>query len=401
MNFFKQANTERFTLIKGGKTNKTYKVRDFVYGVLVPLETHPLSSVSVSNSSFSIDLWTGCAWQCAYCHVQGTLQDIGEEGKMRKRPLRRNKFTPSDILASLKEHPFFVPDQSILSLGTASTEPFAPGEVCQSTYNLIETISKSGLKNPIWIITKAGIPNDFENRLAKFSSTNKLIISICYAGNPRSIEPIQNNRWKNWKQAINVGASLHWYLRPLVSEWGADSKKIHDLFLKVYESLGNQIEAIVPGGLRWTDGIEYGLTEVHNIEMPDIPKNDNIKTLSNNIWETILECSSKLFPHTPIFKKSSCALSYCLKKASITNVQVQDHYSCQSSKCPPSQRLICQNGSIRNLSQIQGQKIIDSLNVPSKFIQINSLGEVILFPPIDTYTYAVRQTIQKRFALRI
>src|SRR3989344_4611088 len=142
--YFAATNFEPLVQIKGMTTGREFSLREYTYGALVPDGSHPLSSVSVSNSSLSIDLWIGCAWQCRYCHVQGTHQDLAEQGTMPRRPRRRNPFNVDQILNELVKHPFFIADETIISIGTASTEPFASGPVTESTFEIMDGFLKVG-----------------------------------------------------------------------------------------------------------------------------------------------------------------------------------------------------------------------------------------------------------------
>ena len=60
--YFTAANSEPRVNITGMTTGREFSVREYTFGVLVPDSNHPLSCVSVSNSSLSIDLWVGCSW---------------------------------------------------------------------------------------------------------------------------------------------------------------------------------------------------------------------------------------------------------------------------------------------------------------------------------------------------
>lgn len=92
----------------GGKTGKNYQLTSYMYGCLDPRSNAPLSNVSVTGNSLSIDIWTGCPLQCAYCHVQGVREDLNPlDWKMRKVPVRRTIHTIDHILSELIEHPLF------------------------------------------------------------------------------------------------------------------------------------------------------------------------------------------------------------------------------------------------------------------------------------------------------
>ena len=393
-----KSNIEEFTEIEG-RNGKMFFLRKNTYGVLVPDVNHPLSCVSVSNDSLSIDLWTGCSWQCRYCHVQGTYTDVKNGGKMLKVPQKRSKFSIREIIDSLVEHPFFTPNNTIISIGTASTEPFAEGQVAESTFEIMFEFVKRGFKNPFWIITKAGIPKHRKQDMAKIvQAGNPLMISVCWANNPNTIEPINNDRFKRIEDAKEAGATVSWHLRPIVKEWNGSERSIEMMMLWVDRNYHNLIDSIVPGGLRWTEGIEYGMTEVHNTSMPKIPKEDNVKFLSNELWKKILRLSKELFPGVPVYQKSSCCMSKMLKVPSMNLVQYINKEECEESMCPVEQREICASYDPRELSTEQLQEILSRLGLKMKVAGITDNCQLITEPSLVNFTYAINQTIKKELA---
>ncbi len=400
--YFNWANTEEFASVKGVRTNRDYFVRKFTYGVLVPDKNHPLSCVSVSNSSLSIDLWSGCGWQCKYCHVQGTMQDLGDNNKMAIHPIFRSSFSVDEIIDQLVEHPFFVKDKTVISIGTASTEPFAIGPVCDSTFEIMEKFIQRGLQNPFWIVTKAGIPRGRKQDIARICSlTRGLMISICWADNPDTIEPVKNNRFNNCEEAKEAGAIISWYMRPIVPEWSGTPERIEMMMLWVSNRYRNSIDMIVPGGLRWTEGIEYGLTEINGLSMPDIPRDDNIKSLSDELWFCIKTQGNKLFPKVPIYHRSSCALTNMLKAPSITGVQMFSSADCENSICPTNQRRVCAKNASSFLNTEAIQCILNNMSIPAKVIKMTTNGILITDPPLSTFTYAIRKSIENRLIMEV
>lgn len=392
------SNNEEFIEIPGRDGNK-FSFRKNTYGVLIPDRNHPLSCVSVSNDSLSIDLWTGCSWQCRYCHVQGTHIDIENGGKMLTKPQKRSKFSIDEIIDSLMEHPFFVPNETIISIGTASTEPFAAGPVADSTFEIMLKFVERGLKNPFWIITKAGIPKHRKQSIAKIvQAGNPLMISICWANNPNTIEPVNNNRFQNIGDAKEAGAVISWHLRPIVKEWSGSEQNIEMMMLWVKRNYGDMIDSIVPGGLRWTEGIEYGLTELHGIEMPKIPKEDNLKFLSNNLWARVTELSKELFPGMPVYQKSSCCVSKMLNVSSINLAQHLNKEACEDSICPIEQRKICASYDPKKISTKSLQTMFDNLHIDINVKGIDDNYKIICDPPLSDFTYAINQTIKKELA---
>lgn len=393
------ANSEPLVKIKGMTTGQEFSLREYMYGVLVPDRNHPLSSVSVSNNSLSIDLWTGCSWQCRYCHAQGTHQDLIEQGTIPRNPQRRNLFTVDHIIDELVKHPFFIADETVISIGTASTEPFAPGLITDSTFEIMESFVKRGFKNPFWIVTKCGIPKGRKLDLARITKISLgLMISVCWADNPDTIEPVRNNRFLNIEEAKEAGVTIAWYMRPIVPEWSGSPNRIEMMMLWVKKYYGNIIDMIVPGGLRWTEGIENGLVEIHKLPMPKIPRDDNVKSLPKDLVTTILSLSEEHFPGVPVYLKSSCALTKMLGLPSITSVQIFARDECESSHCPLAQRQICAQKFSRNMTVEHAQTVLDNLGISVQVIRWDQNYGLVTRPDMSTFTYAIRQTVFKHLA---
>lgn len=397
--YFTIANSEPRVTINGMTTGREFSVREYTFGVLVPDSNHPLSCVSVSDSSLSIDLWIGCSWQCRYCHVQDTNQDLADQGMMPKKPRRRNQFTVDQILDELVKHPFFIADETIISIGTASTEPFAPS-VVDSTFEIMNGFVRRGLRNPFWIVTKGGVPKGRKLDFARISNaTRGLMLSLCWADNPDTIEPTHNNRFLNAEEAKEAGATIAWYMRPIVPEWSGNRDRIEMMMLWVKKHYSEVIDMIVPGGLRWTEGIENGLVEIHKLPMPDIPRDDNVKSLPQELVDSIFSLSAEHFPGIPVYLKSSCALTRMLKIPSITSVQVFARPGCEASRCPLTQRRICAQGSAYNMTTERAQGILDDLGIPAHVVSWDINHGLVTHPEMSKFTYAVRQTVFKHLAM--
>ncbi len=295
--------------------------------------------------------------------------------------------------------PFFIKDQSILSIGTASTEPFAPGPVTESTFAIMQNLVERGLRNPIWIVTKGGVPR---GRTEEFTAITKaikgLMISLCWADNPAHIEPAHNNRFANCEEAKAAGAIISWYMRPIVPEWGGSLQNIERMMIWVKENYGSAIDMIIPGGLRWTQGIEYGLTELRDIPMPDIPHNDNIKDLPEEIWQRIMELGAIYFPGVPIYRHSSCALSLMLGIPNLAGVQSAKRDDCEASRCSAFQRGVCGGSPLYKHNIQSAQNILDELGLPVRAVSFDPSSGLVTEPELGSFTYAIQRTVLKRLA---
>ncbi|MDG4981816.1 hypothetical protein OGZ39_09100 [Lactococcus lactis] len=403
------SNKEEFISIIGENTKKNYSFYKYMYGVLVPDKSSPLSCVSVANNSLSIDLWTGCALQCAYCHVQGIAEDINWSTKrMRTKPIRRNEFTIKNIVDELVKHPFFEKDKTIISIGTSSTEPFAQGEVLQSTIDIMNYFIECDFKNPFWIVTKAGVPSSAVEELKTIASkVKKLIISICYAGNKREIEPSRINRFRNIEKFTKEdNISFNWYLRPFNIEW-FDSKEhfVESMFKEISEKYEDYIDSIIPGGLRWTEGIEYGICEARNLKLPKLIKENNIKTMESDMWRQFDQMKAKYFPNTQMYRHSSCGISFALNKGNICLAQLFNKHSCEASFCTDKQRSKCRS-MIQKISDKQNLENLNSKLSNIGFeVKINSInietGGITTTPELKELSPAVRTAFKHLIASEV
>lgn len=391
------ANREPVSTVTGKKTGREFQVTDYMYGCLGPSENNPLSAVSITGNSISIDIWTDCQLQCAYCHVQGVKQDLDCNGKMRRKPIRRTNYSLNEILEELIDHPLFEKNTGPISICTSSTEPFFSEDVIESTMEIMEWFQSRRLKNPFWIVTKAGIPEECINRLKKISKTNKLIISICWANNKKNIEPFLNNRFLNiekLKECKNI--SFNWYLRPLVREWNNDFGYLENMFKEISDKYGTQIDSIIPGGLRWTEGIEYGMTEVRGLNLPQnvSAASRHNKTLTDDDFKNICFLADKYFPRVPVYKHSSCAISHALKVNNISLTNYLKAKDCELSLCPIEQRMLCVNKSFISIEQVN--EILNSRGIEIEIKQINLKNPKLLIeanPKFETFSPSIKQQI--------
>lgn len=390
-----RANQEVFVTIEGPRTGKQFQMREFTYGVLDPDPNNPLSCVSVANSSLSIDVWKGCAWGCSYCHVQGGLQDLSPDSlTMPTKPEPRSRFSVDQVVDALETHPFFEQDKSIISIGTASTEPFARGKVSESTFEIMERFVRDGYKNPFWIVTKAGFPKGYEQRLKEITDAgNEVMISICWANNPKEVEPVQTNRFRNVREAHDSGATISWYLRPLAEGWSAKPETLLESF-QTASQYRDAIDMIIPGGLRWTEGIEYGVEEIRAQKLPILSKNDNVKELSDETWVLIHELAETYFPGTPIYHKSACGLSNMLAVPNHNLVQLRNKDACQASLCPAPQREICGSYAVPTKEVLQERLAKVGLEEVTVQDIDNKTAEVTARPALDSLTFALRHMVE-------
>ncbi len=397
-------NQQSKVIVKNPVTKQEFELFKENFASLVEDENDPLSCISIASSSLSIDLWKGCRWQCAYCHVQGSKRNLDKDGYMPIKAEPYKKFTEAQIVEALIRTPIFIKDETIISIGTTSTEPLAVGQVLNSTFTIIDELIKRNFKNPVWIVTKAGIPNQALPRIAQITPKIKsLIFSPTYGALNKEIEPIQNNRFLNLKNASILGAKIILYLRPLVKQWGTTAEKIKTAIKQASKDLNSKtVSAIVIGGLRWTEGIEYGLQNRNLIWPSDLEKKDNHKDLPDDLYEEVKSICQELIPHIPIVKHSSCALAHILKCSDRLITYAINENDCHISKCSKEQRETCMASKLKledlNKTLAKVREDLQSLNISIDIKQVTPDGKVISKPAFESLPFSARTTILKTLA---
>lgn len=359
MDYKVKTRNSKTTLIECDNGSKYY-LNTFTYASISDQETEPLFCVSVSNNSFSIDLWRGCLLNCAYCHVQGCFYDLIDSCSgltMHYAPARRNNSTIQEVVEALVHHPSFIPDYSLISLCTSSTEPFLNEEVTDSTISIMLEFVRRGYKNPFWIVTKmGGIADRWEPAIREIIERgSKILISVCWTNNLPEIEPMRGNRFKNLRWMTDCGVLLNWYMRPLAREWNASPENLR-FIMETVRNLNLPFTNIVAGGLRWTEGIEFGMKVLHNLPLPKLDKDDNTKTLYADTVSHIKKLHDELLPGIPLFFKSSCAVSYALSLPNLNCWQFVGNTTL-CGNCPNEQYMRCH----RLLNQLDIHKINEEL----------------------------------------
>lgn len=367
---------------------KEYSLLPHTFASISNNKSDPLYCVSVANNSFSIDLWRGCPLNCAYCHVQGCYEDL-ENWTNCYLPKPRTSFSEGDVVEALVHYKWFVPHKSIISIDTSSTEPFLNDAMIRSTLAIMNAFVSRGYRNPFWIVTKIGFPDEQYFNLFRnvIDNGNKIIVSICWSNNRPYIEPQQKDRFRNIDAAAMMGVMFNWYMRPLCAEWNASVANIRDMAVKVSD-YADTIKNITPGGLRWTEGVEFGIWAVHDQPMPNLVRSDNVKTLSEESINSIKELCSEIIPGKPIYFKSSCALCHMLQIPNFNLVDIFNSSYCRMSVCPEDQRKLCKNRRTQITSQVSDMCLDLGYRVSAE-------GGRLSIEPVREVSYQEQELVKK------
>ena len=171
------------------------------------------------------------------------------------------------------------------------------------------------------------------------------------------------------------------------------------MFKSISEKYYDYIDMIVPGGLRWTEGIEFGLKDMRKLEMPDLVKENNKKTLSNEIETCIIELCNKYFPNKPVYFNSSCAISHMLNRTNIAMLNIFDKSICYKSICKNKCFEKCKNICFDKDDLEYYQEELKKQGFNIKLLSIDFNNKIKSIPDFNSFSYAEKQQIRKTIAL--
>ena len=284
-----------------------------IFGALSQDESSPFSRISVANSSFSLDPFVGCPARCAYCVVGSSARDLDLTREVEKivptHP--RRLFSGRELVNALVSHPGFIPNKSVISIGTGSTESFLP-DVEGETWEIIRTLSERGLRNPIWIVTKLGIPDNLiglwtERFEYAVNADIPIVFSVTYSAAPDWMEPYSGDRFRNAAKLRNAGVKLSHHYRPILQ--GVNSGPV-DVSKALQASLG-LVDVICIGGLRPDPGIQLIWEKVHGLEHRLLPHGPG-KQLPAGFIDLVRQTVRARGFATKVVNRSSEAISFLL-----------------------------------------------------------------------------------------
>lgn len=297
------------------------------FGALSQDSKNPLSRVSVANSTFSFDPIRGCPLACSYCIIGGDLRNLGVEknSPIIKQEIKNFRtlyprkpevvFSGQTLARALFKHPAFIKNKSVISIATGSTEAFIPISE-KETWGVMKTFADEGLKNPFWIVTKRGVPDElldiwikrFEYLLKKGV---RIVISITYSNAPYWVEPYRRNRFHNFDLIKKTGVHISQHLRPIIRGINDSEESIQEA---LRDSLG-LVESICVGGLRKDPGVLLAWQYSKGLDpklLPDVKKDARKKDLPNGTLELVKKIVNEKGYKIPVFYRSSHVISHAL-----------------------------------------------------------------------------------------
>ena len=298
---------------------------------------YALKIVDYRRTGISLNHIIGCPMDCAYCvrHFWGNFD--------MKQP--HMLCSDEDAIRLLISDERFIPNEIPIQFLHKATDPFLPS-VKKHTFRVIKKLDELNVKNVVMLITRFAIT---EEDLAFLNSLQSIqpCIFITYSGiTDTNIEPIalsgmfETTVQTMKKRSLDSRCKFVQYWRPIVKDWNDDNNTILHVL-----SYSNYFDAIVIKGLRHKKENDLyfkrkGIKINHQYgEYKKWFEHDSIQRIMD------LHASCKI--KTPIFTKTSCAISYVCKRADY-NLQYLLKTDCRN--CSEEQRKICRS-NIRNVDK--------------------------------------------------
>lgn len=288
-----------------------------MFGCLNDDEDSYFSRISVANIGFSLDPVKGCPLRCSYC-VRLSNETDGLFDKTK--PLAGQRvfnIIPKlvahgdDLIKSLIKHPAFYPNYSVITVSTGSTEAFAPVSEDETESLLEELRIRQKLSNPVWIVTKLGIPlqniEKWRKLLKRYSKIGKIVLSITSSGLPPQIESHQADRFKFVELLGDCGVYYSHHLRPFIRGVNDSDENIR---LQLKRSLP-LVKSVCIGGLRMDPGIKIAWQDINNLDPKLLPNTPGKKDMDDNIPDRVRKIMDELgYRSTPLFLHSSQVVAH-------------------------------------------------------------------------------------------
>ena len=276
------------------------------------------------TSWLTINPYKGCSLGCAYCF------------RARWHPSDRPEQIQdvSETVEALIHHPDFFANETPVSINNSSTDPLLP-DVRRSTFKAIELLESKRLRNPFALITKLG----FKEGDIEFLQSLQFVRPIVFVSLsliPGHIEPTPiAPRLRNLQELSKAQIPRVLYFRPIVKGWN-DSPEIIEEALRIGQTY---CDAICIGSLRVSPEIRVQLSK-RNVKVENYADDFHTKAFYSDIENRVLQKYEQLKLDVPLFKHSSCAVSYILGSANYNLLFKNPDKNCLKT-CPVSQQNLC------------------------------------------------------------
>jgi hypothetical protein len=277
----------------------------------------------------------GCNFGCVYCFRAPEVA-LGLTSFLDGSPTQVHDEV--DLVHRLTAHRHFLPGRTIVSLHSATSEPFLR-VTRSSTHRMLRELGVAAPDNPVMIITKMPLT---EADLEVFASVpQRILLLLTYNSAPTSMETfsglahIEEGRWKTTdllEHASQNVRAAHYY-RPVVPGWNDSDEQI-DRALR----FGGRLGVSVIGGLKDVPNLHSYVTirGLDSQSLAQLPESG--KLLPEDLLERIVRRHHEAGLSSILVTDQSCALTIMLGEPArpVSNIEAlrrMDQVTARKPKC--------------------------------------------------------------------
>lgn len=284
------------------------------------------SLVEVTTTWLAANLFKGCPLGCSYCF------------RYRWHPDREpvELATVERAVAELLDHGQFRAHTTPLTVNISSTDAMHP-RVRASTLGVMRRLDQLRLRNPFGVTTKLPIPDSALNEWSSFAFLRPVVL-VSYAAMPVDVEPVPRApRVATLKRSRAHGLPTIVLFKPIVKGWNTEPEQLREVF-----EVARNADAIVYGGLRLDADIAAAIQRAGR-SVPFDPANGwGTRVLAQETEETLLAAHAATCPEVPLYRHTSCAVSYVMARPNYNFLFRAPAENCVAS-CPLEQMARCQS----------------------------------------------------------
>lgn len=246
------------------------------------------------KSSLSISSYSGCVINCKYC-ILSTYRDNNSINK---------ECDENELCEKLFKSKFFVKDLTPISINNIS-DPFLNNILKKSTFKILDYLEDSKIQNPLILITKGYLSEQDLEKLSNYKCN--IHIFYTYSGLSETMENRNKERQidtiKHLSELKNIKLVHYW--RPVIEGVNSSDEVIDELIFEV----GKYFNISVISGIRLNTHLS-DIFRANNIPI-NIKTDTEHKIIHNDTFDRIKNKILLSNSSASVFKKTSCAISYC------------------------------------------------------------------------------------------
>lgn len=342
------------------------------------------SVIQMHATWLAVNSVIGCTNGCKYCFLQSTNKNISEP-----LYLKSSAMAIEDLLMSK----YYLNDIPVCLL--PNTDAFLNKANMMYLKDLLYEIDNRNLKNPIVLITKCYIPNDFIGYLKSFKDKgHKIIVYLSLSGLPQELEPNVDHNLirRNFVNLYENGIDVIHYYRP-ITPLNSKKEKLNEML----DFVSKYSKSSVIGGLKIREDY-FNLIKF----WPELFNMKKQCLLADAIWpKEAYDFFYNDYKHGQlIYQTNYCALMQTLKKPAISYYNTNECKNCnicsmeQKKKCKEEfmkLKIKTKKEVIEHVNKIGYEICEENIKIEKNIIKINGVN--LNIGDIAYLTFALKSVI--------